>query len=206
MVSDKLKLKDIEDIQAVFKKYGVRIFMCYGGLLGIVRDKKFLPKDDDFDMAVVDKIDFRTRKAIGWTLFDLGFMPQGYKEGTRITFNVFGRMEELEVGYNGTEESGIMVIERNFNFTIFFFQEEDCDIHGREYVCVPKQGAIKVISTPARFFENPEKIKHMGVEMLAPGPIKDYLAFTYGNWEVPEEGKHANKYYQDHLYLDYKYE
>ncbi len=204
MVDDKLKIKDLKDIIAVFEKYGVKIFMCYGGLLGIVRDKKFLPKDDDFDMAVVDKIDFRTRKAIGWTLFDLGFMPQGHREGTGITFNVFGRMEQLELGYNGTEESGIMVLERNFNFTIFFFQEEDCEIHGKEYVCVPKQGAIKVISTPARFFEKASKVKHMGVEMLAPAPIEEYLTCTYGNWKVPEEGKHANKYYEDHL--NYKYE
>lgn len=185
--------KDLEEIQKVFDSFGVRLFLTYGALLGIYRDGKFIDYDDDIDLCVVDKISFETRKKIGNLLLDLGYNPQP------ILFKVFGRMELGEPGYNGDGETGIIVCEKRIRITIFFFKEEECPIHGRDMTCWPKHGGIKLIFTPAKFFDNPETIKFKGNKYLTPGPIKEYLSFMYGDdWKKPIKGKHAPQWGEAH--------
>lgn len=182
-------IKDLELIKQILDKYQVRFFVVYGVALGFHRDGKFLPGDDDIDIAIVDPIDLKTRKAIGWALYDLGFQPQN------ILFNVFGRMEPSEIGYNGDAETGIIVCERNFKFTIFFFKEEFCEMHGEEYVCIPKLGAMKLIATPKKFYNKADTIKIGKTKYNVPHPIKDYLAFTYfNNWKDKNDRRHGDTY------------
>lgn len=187
------RIKDLEDIKAVFDKFGVRFFVVYGAVLGFYRDGDFLPGDDDIDLAVVDQIDLKTRKAIGWTLYDLGFGPQN------VAFNVFGRMEPSEIGYNGDDQTGIIVCERNFKFTIFFFKEEECPQHGFEYVCTPKLGAMKLIASPVRYYSKPSSIKINKKKYLVPGSVEDYLSFTYfDNWKDKTDRRHGDTYNEMH--------
>jgi len=189
----KLILKDLETVQQVFDKFGVEMIVGYGVALGFYRDKDFLPGDDDIDLCVVQPIDLKTRKAIGWALYDLGFVTQP------ITFNVFSRMEPGEIGYNGDGETGIIVCERNFKFAIFFFKEELCDMHGKEYVCTPKLGAMKLISTPAMYYYKLGKLKIGKKKYFVPSPIEDYLAFTYfDNWKDKTDRRHGHTYFEMH--------
>lgn len=178
-------VKDMLDIVKVFEKFGVRCFLGYGVVLGAIRDKDFIPWDDDVDFCIVDEVDYKTRKAIGWTLYDLGFLPQP------IVFNVFGRMEPLEIGYNGDQRSGIIVCQRNVPFSIFFYKTE-----GPDYVCYPKMGAPALLATPTRFYEKGEYLKFKGHKWLVPGPVKDYLTHTYGEWKKPVQNFHAPKYHE----------
>lgn len=188
------RIKDLEDIKSVFDKYGATFLVGYGALLGHYRDGDFLPGDDDIDVSCIDKLDLKTRKAIGWTLFDLGFIPQP------IAFNVFGRMENVEIGYNGDENSGIIVCERNFKFTIFFFQEESCIIHGQEMVCIPKLGAVKLISSPAKFYKKFGEIKIGKQKYKTPAPTEDYLAYSYfNNWKDKTDRRHSDTYPSAHI-------
>lgn len=177
---------DLEEIQKVFDKYGVRLFLTYGALLGIYRGGDFIPHDDDIDLCIIDEIDYETRKKIGHTLQDLGYTPQG------IVFNVFGRMEPAENGYNGDGETGIIVCQKRIRTTLFFFKREPCPIHGEDYTCWPKYGSGRLIFTPAHFFDKPDTIKFKGKKYLTPSPIKEYLTFMYGeDWKKPIKGKHA---------------
>ena len=187
------KFQDLILVKKVFKKHNVPVILVYGTLLGFYRDKTFLPEDDDIDLAVFQRIDLKTRKAIGWQLYDLGFQPQ------QIMFNVFGRMEPQEIGYNGDEHTGIICCQRNIKFTIFFFGEpEDCKLHGREHICVPKLGAVKLISTPARFYEKFDNLKINKETFLTPSPIEDYLAFSYKDWKNPLARDHSPVYREAH--------
>lgn len=192
------RIKDLEDIKMVFDSHGIEFFVVYGAALGFTRDKNFIPHDDDIDLAVTDKIDFRTRKKIGHDLLMLGFVPQP------IGFNVFGEMEPSEPGYNGDGETGIIVCERNFKFTIFFFKEEDCPIHGREMVCIPKMGSVKLISSPAKFYTSSDTIKIGKKRYKVPHPIKDYLDYSYyNNWRDRTDRRHSPLYTEVHP--EYKY-
>jgi len=185
--------KDLEEIKQVFDLFGVRLFLTYGALLGIYRDKNFIKYDDDIDLCIIDEIDYETRKKIGHKLQDIGYGPQP------IAFNVYGRLERSEDGYNGDGESGIIVCQKRIRTTLFFFKRETCPIHGEDYSCFPKYGSGRLIFTPAHFFDNATTLKFKGNTYLTPGPIKEYLAFMYGeDWKKPIKGKHAPQWSQAH--------
>ncbi len=187
------RIDDLKTIKSVFDKFGVNFYLVYGALLGFYRDGNFLPGDDDIDLAVTAKIDLQTRKAIGWMLYDLGFQSQP------IMFNVFGRMEPVEPGYSGDSETGIIVCERKFKFTIFFFKEQDCEKHGKEMVCIPKLGAMKLIASPSRFYENSARVKIGKEHYRTPSPIDEYLSFSYfDNWKDKTDRRHSPIYNEDH--------
>lgn len=46
-------LKILEEIKEVCEKHSLKLFACYGTLLGAVRDKGFIAWDDDIDMGLV---------------------------------------------------------------------------------------------------------------------------------------------------------
>jgi hypothetical protein len=188
-----LALKDLLEIKGVFDRLDVKFLLAYGTCLGFYRDREFLPEDDDIDLVVVDKISLKTRKLIGWKLYDLGFEPQ------TITFNVFGRMEPREIGYNGDENTGIIVCQRNIKVTIFFFYEEDCPEHGKEMVCIPKLGSLKLIASLSKFYEKFDTIKYKGIKFLTPSPIEEYLNHSYfNNWKDKTDRRHSPTYFEYH--------
>lgn len=186
-------MKDLNDVMAVFDKLGVRAFLSYGAVLGAVREKDFIKWDDDIDIDVVDKINFLQRKNIGVMLGNIGFKTQ------TIGFNVLGNMElatmgeNMECRYDGDHETGIIVCERNFKFSIFFYKQE-----GDEYVCTPKIGAMKLISNLCKFYDKPDTVKLHGKKFLVPAPVKEYLTYMYGDWKTPKKNKHAPQYRQRH--------
>lgn len=188
-----LIMKDLKDVMSVFKKFNVKAYLAYGAVLGAVRDGDFIPWDDDIDIDVIDQIDIQTRKLIGTTLGDLGFRFQP------ISFNVFGRQELTAVGgsgecrYDGDGETGVIVCERNFKFSIFFYKEE-----GEEYVCTPKVNALKLISNLKKFYNKTDKVKLHGETFVTPAPLKEYLTYLYGDWKTPVRDFHAPQYYKRH--------
>ncbi len=193
-MNKELALKNLKIVKKVFDKHEVDFYLTYGTALGIYRDMDFLPDDHDIDLGVFDNsISLKTRKSIGWMLYDLGFFPAD------IAFNIYNRYEPVVAGYSGDEKSGIIVCEKDgIEFTIFFFYEEDCEKHGREYVCVPALGAMKLISTQTKYYKKPEKITFHKDEYLIPSPVEDYFEFTYEDWKNPMKRDHGLTYFEMH--------
>jgi hypothetical protein len=180
-------MKDLLDVMKVFENHGVKAYLAYGAVLGAVREKDFIKWDDDIDIDVIQPIDFGTRKSIGATLGALGFRAQP------IAFNVFGHMEMTAMGmnqecrYDGDWETGIIVCERNFKFSIFFYKQE-----GDMFVCYPKLGGPKLISIPVKFYDDTDIVTLHKKKFETPGPLKEYLTHVYGkDWKTPIRDLHA---------------
>jgi len=175
--------KDLLDIKKVLDTRGIKFFLAYGTALGAYRDKDFIDGDDDIDLIITQKLTLKERKKIGWALLDIGFKRQD-----RVMFNVFGRFEQVGEGYDGTEETGIIVCERYVPVTIFFFSDEE------KMKCIPKLGSFPVLETKDKFFKEGEKIKFLKEDFLIPSPIEEYLEYTYDDWKTPVSGEHAKQY------------
>jgi len=193
------RINDLELIKEIFDRYGVKFYLVYGAVLGLHRDGDFIEHDDDIDLAVIDDVDLKTKKAIGWDLYDLGFVSQPVAFNVPNASNRKFRMEPIEEGYNGEHSTGIIVCQRSFKFTIFFFEHYACEEHKLlEYLCIPKLGALKLISTPAAFFNEPETILLNKKEYLIPGPVEKYLDAMYNNWKDKEDRDHSPLFYDIH--------
>jgi len=181
--------KDLKDIKQVLDSKGVQFFLGYGLVLGIVRDKDFIKHDDDIDLIITQKLTYKQRKQIAWALWDIGFKVL---EG--IAWNVYGRYEASEDGYNGTEITGIIPCQRNIPVSIFFYYD-----NGEEWLCIPKKGGLPVLAIPYKYLEKGEWVKFKGEKFLLPSPVKEYLVYTYGeDWKKPKEDSHAKQYWEIH--------
>jgi hypothetical protein len=198
-MDSQLALQDLKEVKQALDSTGVRWFLSYGALLGIVRQKDFIPYDDDIDITIVDPLTLRQRKDISWKLQDLGFLNQDL-----MLFNIMGRWEKPNIGhldgkdvcaYTGDKDTGIIVAQKRVNWSVFFFKEEDAE----NYICIPKIGSLPVLSTPKRFYEKGEWLKFKGEKFLVPSPVKEYLKYVYGeNWKKPIKDYHAPQYVQQH--------
>ena len=181
--------KDLLDIKMLLDSKGVQFFLAYGAVLGAIRENDWIEYDDDIDLVITQKLTYKQRKEIGWALWDIGF-----KTWTDVVWNVYGRFEEAEAGYNGTEETGIIPCIRNVPVSIMFYYD-----NGKEWLCIPKKGGLPVLGIPYKFLEKGECIKFKGEQFLIPSPKIEYLEFTYGkDWKTPIEDKHAEQYWQIH--------
>jgi hypothetical protein len=181
--------RDLLEVKKVMDDMKIPFFLAYGTCLGAVRNKDFISYDDDIDLGVVEKISYKQRKDLGWMLFDLGFRLQ-----PDITFNVYGRFEFPETGYNGDKETGIIVCQRNVPISILFFKEENEE----DMICIPKMGSIPVMSSPKKFYKKLAPIKFKGETFLTPSPVEGYLDYTYKNWRIPDKEDKAPQYSETH--------
>lgn len=183
-----LVTKDLLDIKRVLDSLGVQFFLGYGVVLGIIREKDFIDFDDDIDIIITQNLTFKKRKEIGYLLQDIGFV--GWDD---VMWNVYGRFEKAEWGYNGTETTGIIPCKRNISVSIMFYYDT-----GEEWLCIPKRGGIPVLAVPKKFLEKGRWVKFKGEKFLIPDPTIEYLEFLYGDWKTPRPGEHAKQYWQIH--------
>ena len=190
--ANKEKFEDLELVKQVMDKLKVPFMLAYGTCLGAYRDKDFLPDDNDIDLVVTEPVSHKTKKQLGWMLYDLGFKNQ------EIAFNVYDKMEPQEIGYNGDIDNGIICCEKSIKFTIFFFKKVDCPEHGEEMLCSAKLGAKPLISSPAKFYKKMDKIKFGGTEYNLPGKVEEYLTYTYEDWKDPLKRDHGQLFFEVH--------
>ena len=80
-------------------------------------------------------------------------------------------------------------MKRYAEITIFFFGEDK-----GKFVCIPKLGSFPILETDKKFFEKGKLIKFKGDKYLVPSPVKEYLEYTYGDWNTPKQGAHAKQF------------
>lgn len=180
-------LKDLLDIKKVLDSRGVEFFLGYGTCLGAYREKDFIDGDDDIDLIVTQKLTYKEKKQIGHLLKDIGFV-----KNDDVLWNVYGRFEENHEGYNGTEETGVIVSKRGVPITIFFFYD-----NGKEWMCIPKRGGIPLLVIPHKFLKKGEPIKFKKEKFLVPSPVEEYLEFAYSDWKDPNKKEHSPQYWED---------
>jgi len=166
-------LKMLEDISIILNKHNIEFWLESGTLLGIVREGRLLPWDNDIDIAISE----HSIEAL------LKVLPQISNAGYRVRVRRFKQDSE-------PFKKGVARTIKIRNKKLFFFKGEvSFDI----YVKFKKdkkyfyQCGTKKKSTDAKFFENLEEIEFNKIKYKVPNNYKAYLTNKYGNWEIVDK-------------------
>lgn len=86
-------LEAIDEAATIFQGLGVTIMLCYGSLLGAIRENNFLPHDDDVDFLIYDQSLSRAeaetrRSSIIASLMERGYTTREFPGGNfHVIFN-----------------------------------------------------------------------------------------------------------------------
>lgn len=161
-------LTDLLEIDRAFKENGATMFLLYGTALGLYRDGKFLPGDDDLDIG---SFDADKRDAIAKTLSERGF--------------------QISISY--TEEKGYHPSEmihawHDVHSDIFFFKKSKEGWvakrakHEKPFVLLPGTKKLQTVTMA-------------GHEFNVLSPIEEYLDFCYDDWKDPSKKDHGKLYH-----------
>lgn len=148
----------------ILESLEVTYYVCDGTILGIVRDDRLIPHDNDIDVAVSTKVN--VDKLIQ------AFESKSYTVGRLVYYN--GKIQQL-----------IFYSTHNVIFDIcFWYPKHD----GYSYHYVPE--VSKGRRQHEEYFMQPEFIKFRGRDYPTHPNIKKWLLEHYGeDWQVPKQAK-----------------
>ncbi|MES2575418.1 MAG: LicD family protein [Bacteroidota bacterium] len=162
----------LENIAKTFNSCGIEYWIEGGTLLGIRRENRLLPWDNDIDFSVkstqINKLDNLI----------IALKKSGYRVKTRhfSSTNTFFKSGTIRM---------IKIREKRF---WGLFKGKVCadifikyPIEDRHYWEI----ANKTKFVPSKFYEVFTTIQFKGFEYSIPESTDDYLTYRYGNWETP---------------------
>jgi len=168
--------KMLRDVTGIFDFARLDYWLEGGTLLGIMREQRLLPWDNDMDISIFD----HSKRKL-WIIIPL-LIIRGY----RLTF----QNHQADMGPFKKGQLRILKI-RNFSrgfkkgpvtLDIFFKREleENCF-----WVVGIKNRILK--STPARFTTALRKVDFQGKDYLIPKDFDSYLSYRYADWKTPQK-------------------
>jgi len=161
----------LKHLAEVIERHHLPVFAAYGTLLGFVRDKGFLPHDDDIDLGVLPG-EWTPKRLLKLLLEEEGF-------SFLFAFSYNGRVTELKLQYNGIPVD-------------FFFYEEDGErfyagsYHYFPDVKYPSPNANSAQRVAEPRIEGLDSILTYGIAFPVPANTEYVLEKLYGNWRVPD--------------------
>jgi lipopolysaccharide cholinephosphotransferase len=167
--------KMLSIIASVFAVNQVPYSIDGGTLLGIVRESRLLPWDNDMDMYIASSNVDKLKKSL------LSLKLKGYK----IRF----RYAEKDIGPIKAGDLRLIKIKRR---RWFFMQDSIVtDIfvkhhhQGKAYWIVGDKGKTVLKSVDEKFYQSFDSISFKGVDLPIPQQVEDYLTARYGDWKTP---------------------
>ncbi len=170
----KIALKMLKDITDVLDRYKVKYWLDFGTLLGIVRENRILPWDNDMDISIFpDDVDIMQKKVL--------------PEIKKINYRVYKR--EYLKDDDPLKKGDMRAFKIRNNRLIFFRGYVTLDI----FVLYPKKDRYywlefgKVHSYPQKLLKQFSSIEFDCKKYTIPKDYDSYLTCHYGNWKVPNK-------------------
>ncbi|MCB9057391.1 MAG: LicD family protein [Calditrichae bacterium] len=172
-IADKA-VKMLKKVSAVLEKNNIPYVLEAGTLLGIVRENRLLPWDNDMDITITEQYG---EKLLGvrWQLWLAGYRTRvrRYKKDT------------------GPFTKGTLRILKIQTTRFFFFKEHSLldifikkPIDGDYYWTVSTKSPV-LKSVPKKYYDEHTQIEFEGKKFMAPKEYEGFLEYCYGDWRTP---------------------
>lgn len=168
----KVAEKMLEDVTRIFEKHGVKYWLDFGTLLGIEREGRILPWDDDMDISIFEEDRQKVHDIV---------LP----EIDKLNYRTYSRYHHIhdEVLKNGDFRAFRV---RNYRWKFFrgyvkidiFVMYKKDDYHywyelGNRH------------RLPSSLLEEFDTIEFNGKKYTKPKETDAYLTYHYGDWRIP---------------------
>ncbi len=150
--------RNLKEVKQILDQLRVVFLLGSGSCLGAIRDKAFIPWDDDVDLISVIGINGLTEESADFVA--TVFRDSGYFVG------------EME----GAHSKSTATMKDHVRVSLEFVRVTDGNVY-----------AYPGIRLPARLFTEPKEVDFLGEKFLIPNPPEEYLCLKYGvEWMVPK--------------------
>lgn len=155
------RAKNLLEVKIILDRLKISFFLTHGALLGIYRDGGFIKSDNDIEIDVFEEIFKKNHKEMKEEFIKSGFIVRSTK---------------IKKSKSGGK------------LNLFRYKEK---ISIRSIYLIPnyKQGQYRFTNNfkySKKFYDNPDNIEFENKIFQTPGPIEEYLIYTYGdNWRKP---------------------
>jgi lipopolysaccharide cholinephosphotransferase len=157
----------LQEAATILTENGVNFALDGGTLLGIVREDRLLPWDNDLDLVVLSSESGRLTNCL------TAFLAKGFSVSMKTFLH-------KRVGPFRRGDLRICQITNAWAMLDIIIKYPD----GDDYAWVV-MGTLKRV--PRKYYDQYESINFCGRVYPIPAFTEDYLAFRYGDWRTPKE-------------------
>ena len=164
--------KMLYDVTRIFEKHGIEYWLDFGTLLGIVREGRILPWDDDMDISIFEKDRQKVHDVV---------LP----EIKNLNYRTYSRYHD--VGHEILKDGDFRAFRvRNYRWK-YFRGYVKIDV----FVMYPKDDHHywyelgNVHRLPSKVIQEFDEIEFKGKMYRKPKYHDEYLSYHYGDWRVP---------------------
>ena len=164
----------------LFSKHQIPLFLEFGTLLGLVRDKEIISWDDDIDLSINEEY-------VEQTISILENSRVTFPKCDKVLWTAFvkkdndGKIWYISLNFQNKEAIGYREFEVAFGVRKFYKGHSIC-MRGRYLAC------------PEQHFKNVELIPINGNIYPLPTDYMAYLQLTYPSWQSPKEYTFGTEY------------
>jgi len=172
-------LKMLNDVTDILDKYNVKYWLDFGTLLGIVRENRILPWDDDMDISILEEDIEIVRTKV---------MPEikalRYRDYLRYFTKSIGPFKEGDPRAFKVRTNRFFFFKGYVKLDIFIMYKNNNKYNWVELG--------EVHSLPDELLREFDFIDFNGKKYRIPKNYDDYLTYHYGDWRVPNENYNSS--------------
>lgn len=169
-----ISLKMLDDVTSVLESAGIPYWLEGGTLLGIVREQRLLPWDNDMDLSMDKQYQGRVLRQL-WRL-----VLKGYRVTVKYYRQDVGPFRKGEVRIIKIRNYASFLKKGDAVLDVFLKRRVDDDFF---WTVGDKKPVLK--SSPARFGTDLSTVAFNGKDYSIPADYDGYLSFRYGDWNKP---------------------
>jgi len=168
----KIALQILNDVTDILDEYNIKYWLDFGTLLGVIRENRILPWDDDVDISIFEEdVDIVENNVLPL------LKKMRYRTYARRLIKDAGPMKEGNVRSFKVRNNRLIFFKGYVKLDIFVMYRHDDSIYWYE---LKEPHAL-----PQKLVKEFKMIDFNGKKYRVPKDYDSYLTYHYGDWRTP---------------------